>query len=494
MFERGIPSALRATIALLLVLPSGVRPASVSSTAAQTFSGIGGSGAWWPNDLYNFPEATRQNLSTLLFSQDGLGISSYRYNVGAGGVNVSNPSRAPQTFYVRQGVYNWSADPQGVYFLLEAVKLGVPSVTAFANSAPASMTSGGASCNGGFVSGTGAAYGTYLADVIQHFRNQGVNINYVSAMNEPDSSFGPSPCNQEGMQVQPYQRAEVVTGVYNALAAKGLTGTVGILADESSSLSNARNEYSQWLPQVIDKVAALVHHTYDFPSDSTYSSYVSNTNQQYPGKVTWMSEVCCSLGNADGSGKGWSGGYDPTIKNALMFSGMVFQSLVLANEPHYDFWTLVSNQIGCAPLNNPSCATTTNSNGWTDGFIYYDPSYATNKNYQLYITKHFWTYKHFGNFVKPGSQRRAITGSDASQFTMAVASSSRFFILAMNPNSTDSTLTLSFPENVCAAGGSRTSASEDFASVASAAKSGSSWSLPLKAMSLTTYFFDRRSC
>jgi hypothetical protein len=127
--------------------------ASVSSTPAQTFTGIGGSGAWWPNDLWHFPEATRQNLSALLFSSEGLGLSSYRYNIGAGGVNVSNPTRAPETFYVRAGVYNFSADPQGVYFLREAAKRGVPSITAFANSAPASLTSGGASCNGQFVTG-----------------------------------------------------------------------------------------------------------------------------------------------------------------------------------------------------------------------------------------------------------------------------------------------------------------------------------------------------
>jgi O-glycosyl hydrolase len=53
--------------------------------------------------------------------------------------------------------------------------------------------------------GNGAAYGTYLADVIAHFRSQGININLVSPMNEPDSNFGPSPCGQEGMQVLPSQ-------------------------------------------------------------------------------------------------------------------------------------------------------------------------------------------------------------------------------------------------------------------------------------------------
>ncbi|KAJ3555408.1 hypothetical protein NP233_g12216 [Leucocoprinus birnbaumii] len=207
-----------------------------------------------------------------------------------------------------------------------------------------------------------------------------------------------------------------------------------------------------------------------------------------------MSEICCTLGNADGSGKGYSGGYDPTIKNALLFSGLVFQSLVVAGEPHYDFWTLVSNQLGCSPLNNPSCATSTNSNGWNDGVIYYDGNYASNRNFQLYVKKQFWTYKHFGNFVKPGSQRRAITGSGSTNFMMAVTDSSNFYVLAMNPTTSSTTLALTFPENVCATQAHRTSATEDFANISTATGSGTNWSLPLAANSLTTYIFARRSC
>lgn len=104
-------------------------------------------------DLYRFPETVRQNISDLLFSQSGLGLTSYRWNVGAGGVNVSNPVRAPETFYESPGVYNWSADPQGVYFLTQAARRGVPSLTMFANSAPAPLTSGQTSCNSEFVNG-----------------------------------------------------------------------------------------------------------------------------------------------------------------------------------------------------------------------------------------------------------------------------------------------------------------------------------------------------
>lgn len=144
-------------------------------------------------------------------------------------MNVSNPVRAPETFYVAPGVYDWNKDAQGVYFLNAAVQRGVPSLTAFVNSAPAPMTAGKTSCNSQFVTGedriyvldqtvivysiryegSGAAYGTFLADVLSHFRGQGINISYISPMNEPDSSFGPSPCGQEGMQVVPNQYASI---------------------------------------------------------------------------------------------------------------------------------------------------------------------------------------------------------------------------------------------------------------------------------------------
>ncbi|KAJ7854520.1 glycoside hydrolase [Mycena olivaceomarginata] len=454
-----------------------VHAATVSSSPAQTFLGIGGSGAWWPHDLFNFPDAVRRNLSTLLFSQSGLGLSSYRFNIGGGG-----------TFYVSPGVYNFSADPQGVYFLQQAGAHGVP-ITAFVNSAPPQLTSNKASCGGTFVNGTGAAYGTYVADVISHWRSTGLMINFISPMNEPDNSFGsPGSCGQEGMQVSANQRAEVVNGVFNALQSRGLSTAVGILADESSSLSLATSEYSTWLPSVASKVAAIVHHTYDFPTDASYTSFVNTAKSIAPGKATWMSEICCSLGTGAGTGRGYTQGFDPTITNALMFSGLVFQSFVLASEPHYDA------SLGCSPLTNAKCPTTANSVGWNDGMIYYDPSYATNKNFALYLTKHFWTYKHFGNFVKPGSVRLPLVGSDVRQWMMAVSTSTTYNLILMNPNTTDSTLTLSFPDTVCPVSSFRTSATEDFATVAAATKSGTSWLLPLKTMSLTTYTFNRAAC
>ncbi|KAJ7058351.1 glycoside hydrolase [Mycena amicta] len=462
---------------LFAISAPSVLAATLSATPAQTFTGIGGSGAWWPHDVFNFPDTVRQNLSTLLFSQSGLGLTSYRFNIGGGGVGGNRPGPRPADIL----------HPQGVFFMQQAAAHGV-AVTAFVNSAPAALTSNKQSCGGLFVNGTGVAYGTYVADVIAHWRSAGVPISFISPMNEPDNSFGG--CGQEGMQVSANQRAEVVNGIFSGLQAHGLTGTVGILADESSSLSLATSEYSTWLPSVASKVAAIVHHTYDFPSDASYTSFVNTVKSIAPGKPTWMSEVCCSLGTPSGTGKGYTQGFDPTITNALMFSGMVFQSLVLAGEPHYDV-----RQLGCSPLNNPSCATTANSAGWNDGMIYYDGAYATNKNFNLYVTKHFWTYKHFGNFVKPGSVRQPLTGTDVREWMLAVSTPTSYNLILMNPNTTDTTLSLTFPagETVCATAAVRTSASEDFSSIAVAVRSGTAWSLLLRATSLSTYSFGRGS-
>lgn len=54
--------------------------------------GIGASGAWWPNDLVSFPESAREQAANLLFGASGMGLTSYRYNVGGGGVFVGNPT------------------------------------------------------------------------------------------------------------------------------------------------------------------------------------------------------------------------------------------------------------------------------------------------------------------------------------------------------------------------------------------------------------------
>ncbi|KAJ7796287.1 hypothetical protein B0H13DRAFT_2392725 [Mycena leptocephala] len=106
--------------------------------------------------------------------------------------------------------------------------------------------------------------------------------------------------------------------------------------------------------------------------------------------------------------------------------------------------------------------------------IYCHSSYATNNKFAPDIAKHFWTYKHFGNFVKR-DVCLPLEGIDVREWTMAVSTPTTYNLILMNPNTTDSTLTFSFPDTVCPV-----SAFHASATVAVATKSGTSWLCSLK--------------
>lgn len=102
LFASALSTALGATYNILyskylyLIFEIG-QVAHVSTSPAQAINGIGASGAWWPNDLIKFPENIREQVAKQLFDSSpsaggGAGLTSYRYNVGGGGVFVGTPS------------------------------------------------------------------------------------------------------------------------------------------------------------------------------------------------------------------------------------------------------------------------------------------------------------------------------------------------------------------------------------------------------------------
>lgn len=163
---------------------------------------------------------------------------------------------------------------------------------------------------------------------------------------------------------------------------------MGILADETSWLAEAIPEYQFWLDDdILDKIEAIVHHSYDNPSDFGYAAFRDDLEATYPGKPRWMTvscrhipkslysahvpsqEICCATGPADGSDRAYGAGYDPTyvnislnclsscpsdkthavdcsIVNALMWSYTIFQVFLVGHEPHYDV---------CPPYHSLTC-------------------------------------------------------------------------------------------------------------------------------------------
>lgn len=249
----------------------------------QTIISFGASGAWWPNDLNYFPPEQQRNLSDLLFSKDWLHLSGYRYNMGAsgdhdnvtvktGGVPVS---RGVESFMKTDGSYDWTRDGPGIYYLRAAEAANVSSITFFVNAAPSGLnatTAYLAPCGGTLEATAIPAFVAYVETVLAYWVGQGITIDYISPMNEPDDSF--SSCGQEGMAVQQSDRGAVFQQLRTAssTSTSASTKAVKIIGDETSQIaSQALMEYENWLPRTVtgQYIDAISVHMYDWPDDAT---------------------------------------------------------------------------------------------------------------------------------------------------------------------------------------------------------------------------------
>ena len=443
-------------------------PVEINFTPEQTVESFGASGAWWPNDLNYFPSQQQQNLSQLLFSEEWLYLSGYRYNMGASGgtdtVTISPPTRGVESFMKTDGTYDFTRDGPGMYYLKAAEAANVSSVTFFVNAAPSGLNAtlqNLTPCGGSLEMSDIPLFVAYMETVLTYWAENDVYIDYISPMNEPDNSF-PS-CQQEGMYVDPVIRSEVFQQLRAALVASTSAGakSVKIMGDETSQIaSEALEEYSIWLPQTLKEqsIDAIAVHMYDWPDDAAllnYAQLVKNSSLPNPPPPIRMTEIS-SFQSASGTHApyGWTGPkvmgsqYDPTMSNALDMARMIWQWMTLVNAESFDWWTAVSTMLPCSPSTTTSCTTYSASAGWNDALIYIDPNYQTTKNYSFYLTKRFWVFKHFTTFIRPGSVRYDIPNEVLPYGTVAVASlgiDSTWSVVFVNRNSTSQTVTLKMP-------------------------------------------------
>ncbi len=465
--------------------------ARVASASAQRIDHFGASGAWWPNDLVEFPPPVQRQVADLLFGRDGIALSGYRYNIGGGGVGVTDATRAPQTFLVAPGRYDWTRDPGGVTFLRLAASHRVPVIVGFVNSAPPEWTTNAESCGGRLQPGAERAFGAYLADVVAHFRSvEHVDMSFVSPMNEPDDTF--AGCGQEGMGVPVDQRGTLVRAVARALSSRDLDA--GVIADESSlAFFQSLPEVPKWLDAAtLPSLAAIAHHTYEFPTDEWLGQVASLRRF---GRPLWMTEICCYDGKGPLAGFGPT--YDPTMTNALWLAHVIFQDLTITGDAAFDWWTAVSKQTGCDPTQGPSCTGTVNGRGWNDGLLYYDPAFRTNGNHAITTTKRFFVMGNFSRYIRPGSVRHAVEGAPAGVELMAFQKGRHWVVVATNTNDRPASLRFALPtgtHHTRATGAAETSATLDLATVGLPHRSGDdTFASRLAPQSVTTFTFDASS-
>lgn len=493
------PAAARAATAATSASGS---TATVSATAAQTMAGFGASGDWWVNPVRYFPASAQRRIAGLLFTSQGLALSQYRYNIGGGGAGADRPTggeselgfqdRAPQTFYVAPGIYNWSHDAGGTTFLRYAAADHVPQIVANVNSAPPQFTTNGQSCGGELNPSDVQAYADYLTTVVTHIHDAWhITMPYISPMNEPD--YTRSDCTQEGMQVPASLRATVVQDLGQDLAARA--PYTHLIADESSDVgSQFIPELPQWMGAAgtSQYVAALATHTYDFPSDATMQQ-AAGLARQY-GKPLWATEICCMKYNRASASPGYGEQFDPTITGGLSMAQIIYQDLTSGNASAFDWWVALSAAESCNPA-QAGCMTTVNSTGWNDGLLYFDPNFATDHNYNVYPTKRFYTLGQFSRFVRPGAARHDVTGVPDGVQALAFQTRGQWEVIVINENAVGSaptTFGLQLPGSgtLRPAGTYQTSATASLAKVANPPVRENTATLTTPAQSITTFLIS----
>ena len=380
--------------------------------------------------------------------------------------------------------YDWTRDGPGIYYLNAAQAAGVSSISFFLNAQPSGLNPEHEACGSVLDTSGIPAYVAYIAEVLAHWTDQGITIDYVSPMNEPDDSFqtcklfGSCTCGQEGMQVPVNTRTAVFQQLKAALASS-TAKNVKLVGDETSQItSQALLEYSGspstvsgntndggWLVDALEGqyLDAVAVHMYDWPDDVTLKNYrqlvvnasLQTTHQSPPPPIKMTETSSYATASGSHSPFGWTGTgimkseFDPTIGNALDMARMIWQWMTLVNAESFDWWTAVSTMMPCSPTADQTCPYTYQSgNGWNDALIYLDNSYATNKNYEFYLTKRFWVFKHFTTFVRPGSVRYDIPNEVLPYGTVAMASKgsdNTWNSVFINRNATEQTITLKLP-------------------------------------------------
>lgn len=413
------------------------------SKTYQTIENFGASDAWSCQYVGNWPDEKKNAIADLLFSTDtfkngspkGIGLSLWRYNIGAGSANQGMNSGIKDEWRRAASFMN---DSNGAmsrinaqnWFLTAASKRGVKQFLGFFNSPPVDRTINGRTFATKGVTnikpGHYKDFADYSVDAINQIKKAtGISFNYISPVNEPQWDW--SDDKQEGC---PYTNAEIsqLVKVFNEVIIKNKLATKIILpesghikyllkADDKQDkddqvnafFNSSSNEYVGNLSTVYNSIPS---HSYF--STSPYKDAIALRKQiadsisKIKGLRFWQTEYCI-LGDNNGEINGNK--RDLGIDAALYVAKVIHEDLVWANASAWQWWLAIS------PYN------------YKDGLIYIDKK-ETGGNY--YDSKMLWALGNYSAFIRPGMKRIETSTADKDLLVSAYRSNDKSVIVFVN--------------------------------------------------------------
>lgn len=406
----------------------------------QVINNFGASGCWYAEAIGKYwADAKKEKLAEMLFSKDtvqdgspkGLGLSAWRFNIGAGtaeqGDNsgIEDVNRRVECFMDNQQKYDWSKCIGSQWFIEKAKEYGVSDLIAFVNSPPVFYNKNGL----GYLLQDGNTsnlredkyrdFSLFLATIIDYFEQKKIHFNYLSPINEPQwkwrYEFGKA--QQEGT---PYTNEEIyklIKSLDSILEVQHLTTKIlfpeaaklDFMTDGNLAASNQLECFwSQDSPSYLGatknvaRIAASHGYFTDNGDDAirSFRDKMAVKTAKYDLKY-WQTEYSM-LG--DGYKEG--GERRTTLDCGLFLAKIIHYDLTVGNASAWQFWNAFEpgNSLWDTRY---SLFAIKPKNNWKDG--------------DFFPTANFYALGHFSYFIKPGMQRIKINIGDKNDYLLVSA-------------------------------------------------------------------------
>ena len=374
----------------------------------------------------NWPKEKKEYIADLLFKREfdkdgnpiGMALTNWRVNIGAGsyenrGSNeVTSTWNRTECFLSPDGTYDFTKQAGQQWFMNAARERGMNDFLFFTNSAPYFMTRTGSTLSGDNLginlrNDKFDDFARFLVRTVQHFRDNGYDIKYVSPLNEPNVEWHTNSW-QEGTFATKADIYRMVAELDKAITESGADTKIIIpeMGEMKMLFEVAENE------RIPDDIIRSM-----FYDDGAYSvmQFKSLYNclaahdywTAYPPSllVDIRAQVRDSLAKNNRDTKFWASEYCILEKNeeitmppspvksinlGLYVARLIHTNLAVANASAWQWWTAVS-------LNEDVPIWLQPIEGASGESVKYDGRVVT--------TKMFWATANYSFFVRPGMRR-----------------------------------------------------------------------------------------
>ncbi len=326
--------------------------------------------------------------------------------------------------------YNWDADKNQMNVLIAAAQAAGDEFIgeAFSNSPPYFMTVSGCSSGGAdpsvdnLRSDSYTAFACYMADVIEHWAQEGViNFQSTTPMNEPYTNYWSAFNNkQEGCHFDIGEsQSRILVELNKELEKKGID--ILISASDETSIDTAITSFNALTDEAKEVVDRIDAHTYSGSNRAGLKALSESA-----GKNLWMSEVDGTFEAGSNAGE---------MKAGLGFAQRIITDVNGMMPSAWIMWDAVDIHIDS---NNEFDTATRESvekmlaNG--DGF--WGIAIADHDTQELLLSKKYYAFGQFSRYIRPGYTIIASGDSTVAAFD---PKEGKVVVVAVNPAGSDQT-------------------------------------------------------